>query len=479
MKQVTIKNFRLFDAQKHFEILDLNRPNGKNNGSGLTVFVGENGCGKTSLLDAIALPLLSYKADSFTFHDLHDPKHKAHIEVLANADFSVDGTMPKGTFKAKGFSFEAGVRARDSKTYLSSVVVSDQKYIRADGEDKPKDGSPDLRVGVNNPFKGTRFSENDILFLDRNRTFQTRSGTYNPTRFDRLMEDFSYQFIKAQKDKSEDLNARFDDVKKQVANKFLEDTVAKFKEISGSKIALSFVDNWKPFDRCFFSEKHENQHQVSVDKLGSGYEMIFALLYSFYLSQQSGKQLIVLIDEPELHLHPSLEERFVQVLLEFAKSAQVILTTHSPLLVKHLFQNEYISASILVREDGTVHVLPVEERLLPYISASEINYLAFGLATEEHHNELYEELKYLRADDKGIKDFDIDFFHGEKGEQKCYPWMGNPNEVSIHTFVRNQIHHQRDNGKASDDDLKASIATMRGYLKELTKPNGTSNGETK
>ncbi len=472
IKQVIIKNFRLFDSQQQFAIDNLNVPDGKNDGSGLTVFVGENGCGKTALLDAIALPLLSYKADSFTFHDLNDPKHRAHVEVLARADFTVDGTMPKGSFKAKGFSFEAGVRAKVSKTYLSSVVVSDQKYIRADGEDKPKDGSPDLRVSVNNPFKGTRFSENDILFLDRNRTFQTRSGTYNPTRFDRLMDDFSYQFIKAQKEKSEDLNARFDDIKKQVTNKFLEDTVAKFKEISGSKIALSFVDNWKPFDKCFFAEKKENQNQVSVDKLGSGYEMIFALLYSFYLSQQSGKQLIVLIDEPELHLHPSLQERFVQVLLEFAKSAQVILTTHSPLLVKHLFQNENIKASILVREDGNVRVLPVQERVLPYISASEINYLAFGLATEEHHNELYEELKYRRGDDKGIKDFDIAFFQGEKAEQKCYPWMGNQNEVSIHTFVRNQIHHQRDNGKASDDDLKGSIATMREYLKELITANG-------
>lgn len=467
IKKVTIKNYRLFDSDQQFAIEDQNIPDGQNDGSGLMVFVGENGCGKTALLDAIALPLLSYKADSFTFHDLNDPEQKAHIEVLASADFTVDGTMPKGSFKAKGFSFEAGVRARDSKTYLSSVVVSDQKYIRADGENKPKDGSPDLRVSVNNPFKGTRFSENDILFLDRNRTFQTRSGTYNPTRFDRLMEDFSYQFIKAQKGKSEDLNARFDDIKKQVANKFLEDTVAKFKEISGSKIALSFVNNWKPFDRCFFAEKKENQHQVSVDRLGSGYEMIFALLYSFYLSQQSGKQLIVLIDEPELHLHPSLQERFVQVLLEFAKSAQVILTTHSPLLVKHLFQNEYIKASILAREDGNVRVLRVEERLLSYISASEINYLAFGLATEEHHNELYEELKYLKGDDKGIKDFDITFFQTEKGEQKSYPWMDNPDEVSIHTFVRNQIHHQRDNGKASEEDLKASISTMRGYLKEL------------
>ena len=141
---------------------------------------------KTSILDAVALPLLFYKADAFSLSDFNNPITKTFIKVLSEKNFSVDITMPKGTFKSKGFSFEAGLRERTNKAYLSSIVVSDQKFIRADGEVKPKDGSPDLRVNVNNPFKGQRFSENDILYLDKNRTFQTRTGTYNPTRFDRL-----------------------------------------------------------------------------------------------------------------------------------------------------------------------------------------------------------------------------------------------------------------------------------------------------
>lgn len=471
IKSVTVQNFRLFPNESPFVVDSISMPDATTEGSGLTLFVGENGCGKTALLDAIALSLLSYKADNFTFHDFNDPRHKVHIEVLACGNFKVDGTMPKGEFQAKGFAFEAGVRARDSRSYLSSVVVSDQKFVRADGEDKPKDNSPDLRVNVNNPFKGARFSENDVLFLDRNRTFQTRSGTYNPTRFDRLMDDFSYQYIKSQKDQSQDINGRFDDIKKCVENKFLEQTIAKFKDLSGTKVALSFVDNWKPFDKCFFAEKRDNLHQVSLDRLGSGYEMIFALLYAFYLSQQSGKQLIVLIDEPELHLHPALQERFVQLLLEFAKTAQLILTTHSPLLVKHLLCNDRVKAHVLVRSNGSVNVLPVGDRLLSFVSASEINYLAFGLATEEHHNELYEELKYRKGDCKGVKDFDVDFFQGEKGEQKCYPWKGAAKQVSLHTFIRNQIHHQKENGKPSSECLKASIDGMRKYLRELTIAN--------
>ena len=195
IKKITIKNFRLFPPEKDFEIDNINTPDGTNEGSGLNVFVGENGSGKTALLDAFALPILEYKTEKFGVDSFNDPNKKVEVNIYSKEEFEVDGTMPKSSFKAKGFSFEAGVRSKESKTYLSSIVVNDQKFIRVDPS-KPKDNSPDLRVSVNNPFKGKRFSENDVLFLDRNRLFQTRSGNFNTTRFDWLIEDFSYQYLK-------------------------------------------------------------------------------------------------------------------------------------------------------------------------------------------------------------------------------------------------------------------------------------------
>jgi len=369
--------------------------------------------------------------------------------------------MPKGSFKANGFSFEAGVRSKESKTYLSSIVVNDQKFIRVDPS-KPKDNSPDLRVNVNNPFKGKRFSENDVLFLDRNRLFQTRSGNFNTTRFDRLMEDFSYQYLR--KATIENLNDDLDGkVKKdKVENKFLSEAIEKFKEISGSQIKLDFLDNYEPFKNAFFAARKDNNQQISLNNLGSGYEMIFALLYSFYLAQQSGKQLIALIDEPELHLHPRLQEKFVEFLLEFSKKVQIILASHSPLLVKQLSFNEKVKISVI--ENNGQQVSEIDKRVLPYISANETNFLAFNLATEEYHNEIFEELKFINGDDKIIKDFDNDFFVTEKSEPKNSPWRGSQNEVSEHTFIRNQIHHQKENGKTEYSVLKASIEKMRGFF---------------
>lgn len=462
IQKIIIKNFRLFPSENEFVINNINAPDGINEGSGLNVFIGENGSGKTALLDAFALPILEYKTENFSISDFNDTEKESSIEIYAKENFEVAKTI-KGSFQAQGFSFKAKVRARDIKAYLSSIVISDRKFIQADGQNVKED-SPDLRMSVNNPWKQKRFDENDILFLDRNRIFQIRSGTYNTTRFDQLMEDFSYQYLKKVEADIANLNDDLDEKirKDKVENNFLDEAVKKFQEISGSQIKLDFLDNYEPFKNAFFATKKDNNQQILLSNLGSGYEMIFALLYSFYLARQSGKQLIVLIDEPELHLHPRLQEKFVEFLMEFSKNAQIILASHSPLLVKQLSVNEKVKIRVL--ESNGQQVSEIEKRVLSYISANETNFLAFNLATEEYHNELYEELKSLHGEDKKYKEFDNEFFITTKGEPKNSPWMGNQNEVSVHTFIRNQIHHQKENGKAKYNDLKNSIEKMRSFF---------------
>lgn len=439
ISNLIVKNYKLFNDE--FKILNFNVPDNIKYGTGLTTIVGENGCGKTTILDAIASSLLEYKAESFDISDMNDSNKETEITIETKDTFNVKSVFQNSSFDAKGFKFIGKTREKSNQNKLLSLIMTDQLYISTDDE-KPKPGSPDLRMKVTNSFGTRRFNELDVLYLDKNRLYQTRAGTYNDTRFDRIMDDFNFQYYKNQ-DSVENLNTMLNEkIKKELSNKNLEKAINKFKEISGHSLKLDFIDNYLPFKKANLVVETPSNMQIDLASLGSGYEMMFSLIYSFYMSKQSGKKLIILIDEPELHLHPRLQEKFVDFILEISKDSQVILTTHSPLLIKQLAYNENVK-NIVLKKDKDVKEF--DERKLSYISSNETNYLAFDLPSEEYHNELYESLMEKYSTSNGIKRFDNEFFIQQKKEDKIYPWEKQPNQVSIHTFIRNQIHHRKDN----------------------------------
>ena len=439
ISNLIVKNYKLFNDE--FKIINFNVPDNINDGTGLTTIVGENGCGKTTILDAIASSLLEYKAEGFDISDMNDSNKETEITIETKDTFNVKSVFPNSSFDAKGFKFIGKTREKSNQNKLLSLIMTDQLYISTDDE-KPKPGSPDLRMKVTNSFGTKRFNELDVLYLDKNRLYQTRAGTYNDTRFDRIMDDFNFQYYKNQ-DNVENLNKMLNEkIKKELSNKNLVNAINKFKEISGHSLKLDFIDNYLPFKKANLVVETPSNMQIDLASLGSGYEMMFSLIYSFYMSKQSGKKLIILIDEPELHLHPRLQEKFVDFILEISKDSQVILTTHSPLLIKQLAYNENVK-NIVLKKDKDVKEF--DERKLSYISSNETNYLAFDLPSEEYHNELYESLMEKYSTSNVIKRFDNEFFIQQKKEDKIYPWEKQPNQVSIHTFIRNQIHHRKDN----------------------------------
>jgi hypothetical protein len=139
----------------------------------------------------------------------------------------------------------------------------------------------------------------------------------------------------------------------------------------------------------------------------------------------------------------------------------------------------------LKKENKEVKILELEKRVLPYLSANEINFIAFGLATEEYHNELYNELEsnfwndpnndfktikndttnnYGKNDSRQIV-FDNEFFNKQKPEIIDSPFMTTQNKVTKHTFIRNKIHHSKENGGfPTQQELKDSIEKMRTFF---------------
>ena len=282
------------------------------------------------------------------------------------------------------------------------------------------------------------------------------------------MEDFDYQYVHASKTVA-NLNEHLDAEVKAgcVSNDFLAQAVASFRDMSGNTVHLDFVSNYEPFENAFFAVQGVDARQIPLSRLGSGYEMVFCILYSYYLAKQSGRDLILILDEPELHLHPSLQQRLMEFLIEASAESQVFVATHSPLLVK---QSMGCPAAKHVMLDKTGSCISMENRVLEYVSSAEINYLAFGLATAEYHNELYGALLEMSGI-SGIKEFDSRILASDGTPRDC-PWKGHPNEVTIHTFVRNQIHHPLENGIAEAEDLAESIKGLRVLMEKRRMESG-------
>ena len=124
----------------------------------------------------------------------------------------------------------------------------------------------------------------------------------------------------------------------------------------------------KPFSNAFFKYETGNGINLPLSKLGSGYEMFFALIYSYFLSKENKKDLIILIDEPELHLHPSLQKIFLDFLIDISKNSQIIITTHSPLLLKQaLVKTKKIKTFILKKDGDCAEELDMSKKVLNYI----------------------------------------------------------------------------------------------------------------
>ena len=163
-----------------------------------------------------------------------------------------------------------------------------------------------------------------------------------------------------------------------------------------------------------------------------------------------------MIDEPELHMHPTLQKKFIDYLLSISKNVHIILTSHSPILVKQLSKNEHVKMKIIESNN----ISDIAERKLSYISANEINFLAFNYSSVEYYNELYEELMFINNLEV-IRRFDNEFFVQKHKLKTDYPEKGKENMVTKYTYIRNAIHHSGSYDEITEDELYDAILFLR------------------
>ena len=205
---------------------------------------------------------------------------------------------------------------------------------------------------------------------------------------------------------------------------------------------------------------------IPINKRGSGVKRL--ILLNFFraeaerrLEEESSTGIIYAIEEPETSQHFSNQRILAEAFLALSKAqnSQVILTTHSGIIVK-MFQFQNLR---LVSEDGHGDkcVSQIQKGLLGYPSLNELNYTAFGEITDEYHDELY---GYIVGNDF-LKDY-------EK-ERPTLPYVWQNKDGTIHDekralshYIRDVMHHPENthNERYSHEMLKQSINEMRNYI---------------
>lgn len=80
----------------------------------------------------------------------------------------------------------------------------------------------------------------------------------------------------------------------------------------------------------YFLKFYNGKYAHSSDGLGEGIVSIFSIVDSLYDSKPGDT---IVIDEPELSLHPMLQKRVFSLVKEYSQDRQIIISTHSPYFV--------------------------------------------------------------------------------------------------------------------------------------------------
>ena len=97
---------------------------------------------------------------------------------------------------------------------------------------------------------------------------------------------------------------------------------------------------------------HEHsKHLGSVELLGNGMKSIYMLsLLETYIENQKSLPSIIIVEYPELFLHPSLQKTAAEILYKLSKKNQVVFTTHSPNMVANFTKGQI--CQMVLDKDG-------------------------------------------------------------------------------------------------------------------------------
>lgn len=345
LKKLTIENIGIFS---HLEI-DFSEK--------VTVLIGENGIGKTTILRALALALAGVNENSLL--DTHHPKIENLLHIQGEKDRHIH-YAEKGAI-GLDYYFENklcknGILLRSD---LYGVKIEDD--LNSDFTSVTNDKFPHLVIG----FSQSQNAETPLNVKQ-----------ISPERLAKIKEPHIKDLLPLLYNQADDrFNAFVDWIVKlyNSGNQVLLNTAALTKapqhilieavfstisDIIGYNIFFKTVSlsTGKASEDVIWIQNGSDIENISpINLVSQGFNSIFSwvgyLMMRMYESSKNygneeislenifSSHTIVLIDEIDTYLHPKWQRKILKVLVKKFPKTQFVVTTHSPLVATHLDEN--------------------------------------------------------------------------------------------------------------------------------------------
>lgn len=379
IQKINIKHYRCFEEKEISFHPQFN------------VIIGENGSGKTAVLDAIA----KFVAEA----TYHLTENQPNWLVFSPADIKegTDSAYLKWTFST--FDFTLSIPKQIDAAYQAKIrQVRETQWLN--GEEIflyfQVDDYLDNKTANQSEFKYVHEVYRNIFVK------QLNSIAYLENWFLK-METLENQSIIEKKDFGFKLPQL--EIIRNAIQKFLSLlNVDSFQDLKGKTVEISaqkgtFAEN--PTE-SFLVIKNKGS-ELRLSQLSSGEKKMILMVAHIALrialipnSTAENAQGIVLIDEIDIHLHPLWQQKISEALKQTFPHIQFIVTTHSPLIIQEMTKEEMVFLD--EKSDFEPNLLTPDSILMRLQGLEDVE-------TEERKNKIQElaqiELKMKALKDKG------------------------------------------------------------------------------